>query len=91
MPEWADSGEKHLMQALRYWSLARVLLSAGAWFFVGVAGWLYFNVRGDFVEGEGAGVAAVSVTINPLMIAILIVPPIVLMLTWSIMTRSKSG
>ncbi len=78
------------MQPLRYWSLARVLLTSGAWFLVSVAGWLYFNVVGNFVTGEGAGSAAVSVAINPVMLAIPVVPPFVLILTWLIMRRLKS-
>jgi hypothetical protein len=78
------------MQALRYWSLARVLLTSGAWFVVSVAGWLYFNVRGDFVGDEGGGIGAVSVGINPVMLAIPVVPPIVLILAWVIMRRRQS-
>ena len=79
------------MQALRYWSLARVLLTSGAWFVVSGAAWLYFNVRGGFVGGEGGGgIGAVSVGINPVMLAIPVVPPIVLILAWLIMRRRKS-
>ena len=78
------------MQALRYWTLARVLLTSGAWFVVSVAGWLYFNVRGDFVADEGGGIGAVSVGINPVMLAIPVIPPIVLILAWLIMRRPKS-
>jgi hypothetical protein len=79
------------MQALWYWSLARVLLTSGAWFVVSLAGWLYFNVRGNFHSGEGSGgIGAVSVGINPVMLAIAIVPPFVLILAWLIMRRLKS-
>jgi hypothetical protein len=78
------------MQALRYWSLARVLVTSGTWFVVSVAGWLYFNVRGDFVGGEGASIGAVSVGINPVILAIPVLPPIVLILAWLIMRRAKS-
>ena len=78
------------MTTLRNWSLARVLLTSGAWFFVSVAAWIYFNVRGDFAVGEGAGFSAVSVGINPVVLAIPVVPPFVLILAWLIMRRSNS-
>jgi hypothetical protein len=78
------------MQALRSWSLARVLLTSGIWFVVTVAGWLYFNVRGDYAGGEGASVGSVSVAINPVMLAIPVLPPIVLIVAWLIMRRPKS-
>jgi hypothetical protein len=79
------------MQTLRSWSLARVLLTSGAWFVVSVTAWLYFNVRGDFVGDEGGGgIGAVSVGINPIILAIPVVPPVVLILAWLIMRRRKS-
>jgi hypothetical protein len=78
------------MQPLRSWSLARVLLTSAAWWVVSIAGWIYFNVRGYFVTGEGGGVSAVRVDINPVMLAIPFVPPLALVLTWSIVRRRKS-
>lgn len=77
------------MPALRYWSLARVLLTSGTWFIVTVGGWLYFTVRGGFVGGEGASMAAVSVGINPVMLAIPVLPPIGLIVAWLIMRRTE--
>jgi hypothetical protein len=69
------------MQSLRSWSLARVWLTSGAWFVMSVAGWFCFNVRGDFVGDEGGGgIGAVSVGLNPIMLVIPVVPPIVLIL-----------
>jgi cytochrome bd-type quinol oxidase subunit 2 len=84
--------ETPVESSLRYWSFARVLLVSGAWFVVSVAGWLYFSVRGDFVGDEGGGgIGAVSVGINPVMLAIPVVPPIVLILAWLIMRRRQSA
>ena len=80
------------MNALRHWSFARVLTAAAAWFVLSIAAWLYFTFRGMFVLDEGGGgVGAVSVTINPLVAAIPILPPVVLMLVWLIVHRRKSA
>ena len=78
------------MPPLRHWPLARVLITCVAWVFVSVAGWLYFNVEGDFAVDEGAGIGAVSIGINPAMLAIPIVPPMVLVLAWLFLRRPKS-
>ena len=80
------------MNALRQWSFARVVMTAAAWFVLSIAAWLYFTVRGMYVLDEGAGgVGALSVTINPLVAAIPILPPVVLLLVWLIVRRRKSA
>jgi hypothetical protein len=61
-----------------------------AWFIVSVGAWLYFNVSGNFIVDEGVGIGAVSVGINPVMLAIPVVSPLVLVLTWLIMRPPKS-
>lgn len=76
------------MQALQSWSFARVLLVSGAWILLCVlvvTVWLLFQL-GVFSAGSSgsAGIGAVSVGINVLMLAIPVVPPIVLILVWLI-------
>jgi hypothetical protein len=76
------------MQALRYWSFARVLLVSGAWvifcLFVAAA-WALFQLRGLSTAPSGStGIGAVSVGFSDLVFAIPVVPPILLILAWSI-------
>ena len=80
---------------LRSWSLARVLLISGAWILAClllslliVASSFFFLLRS---EGS-AGVGAVSFGINDLLliavVAVLIVPPITLIVSWLVIRRS---
>jgi hypothetical protein len=78
------------MKALKYWSLGRVVLTSVAWFIVSVAGLFYANVSGDFAVDAGAGIGAVSIELNPIVLAIPFVPPIMLMLVWLILRRSRA-
>ena len=76
------------MQALRHWSFARVLLVSGAWILLCllvVVAWVLFQLRGLLTASSGsAGIGAVSVGINGLILAIPVVPPIILNLAWLI-------
>ena len=78
------------MQALRHWSFARVLVVSGTWFILGLAAWLYFTFRVFWdVSEESGGIGAVSVGISLPWLAILLVPPIVLVVVWLIARRRK--
>jgi hypothetical protein len=73
------------VKPLRDWSLTRVLFMSAVWFVLSLAAWVYFTVRDNFVIGEGGGgIGAVSITVNPLVLAIPIVPPFLLILAWLI-------
>jgi hypothetical protein len=82
------------MQALRYWSFARILLVSAGWILLCllvVAGWVLFQLRGTFPDSSGSGgIGAVSVgfAFNALILAIPVVPPILLILAWLI-ARSR--
>jgi hypothetical protein len=79
------------MRAFRDWSFARVLLVSAAWFFLSLAGWLYFTLRAfsaDVSEGSG-GIGAVSVGISLPMIAVSVVPPMIAIVAWVITRRLK--
>jgi len=85
------------MSALRHWSFKRVLLLSGAWILLCllvVAALVLFQFSGSFVESRGAGsagMAAVSVGINELVLALPVVPPIVLILAWAIARRLRGS
>ena len=79
------------MQALRYWSVGKVLLACVAWFLVSVVvtvGWMLFQARGFCFNGEGAGIGAVSIGINTIMLAIPFIPPMVLIVAWLVARRA---
>jgi len=80
------------MEAFGHWSFVRVFLLSAAWFILSVAGWVYLTVRAfsvDVSQGSG-GIGAVSVGVGPIIGAISIVPPLVLILAWLI-ARAMSG
>jgi hypothetical protein len=77
------------MRAFRDWSFPRVLLVSAAWLFLSLAGWLYFTLRAfwaDVSEGSG-GIGAVSVGISLPMLAVSVVPPILAIVAWVVITR----
>jgi hypothetical protein len=79
------------MQTLRYWSFGKVLLACVAWFLLSVvvsAAWILFQARGFFFNGEGAGIGAVSIGINTIMLAIPFIPPMVLIVAWLVARRA---
>ena len=79
------------MQALRYWSVGKVLLACVVWFLVSVVvtvGWILFQARGFFFNGEGAGIGVVSVGINTIMLLIPVVPAMVLIVAWLVARRA---
>ena len=81
------------MQALRYWSVGKVLLACVALFLLSVvvmAGWFLFQARGFFFNGEGAGIGAVSIGINAVMLVIPVVPPMVLIVAWLVARRATT-
>jgi hypothetical protein len=76
---------------LRNWSLARVLLTSVVWFVLSTAGCLYFSVRASFAVDEGSGgIGAVSVGLNPITLAIPVVPAVLLIVAWLLGRWSKS-
>ena len=79
------------MHALRSWSFGKVLLACVAWFLVSVVvtvGWIVFQARGFFLNGEGAGIGVVSVGINTIMLLIPVVPAMVLIVAWLVARRA---
>ncbi len=79
------------MQALRYWSVGKVLLAGVALFLLSVvimAGWLFFQASGFSQSGEGAGVAAVHILIPAVLLAIPFIPPMVLIVAWLVARRA---
>jgi hypothetical protein len=81
------------MEAVRSWSFTQVLLASGTWVLLSVlsaAGWLYFQLRADSSGSAGIGAASVGVSevMLAVMLAILVVPPAVLIFGWLIMHRS---
>jgi hypothetical protein len=90
-----------LMQAFRHWSFGKVLLASVAWVLLSVVvavSWLLFPVVGIFFDSSGSGgIGAVDVAINLAMLSIpVVVPPIALILAWSVARRrdrqsSKKG
>jgi hypothetical protein len=82
------------MQALRLWSFGKVLAASVTWFLLSlvvIVVWLFFQVRGFYSQGEGAGVGAVSIGINEAMLAIPIVPPMILIVAWFVARRLTSS
>jgi len=79
------------MQALRYWSVGKVLFAAVALFLLSLvlmAGWLFLQASGFFQSGEGAGGGAVFVTVNAALLAVPFIPPIVLIVAWLVARRT---
>jgi hypothetical protein len=80
-----------LMQALRAWSFGKVLLACVALFLLSVVvmvGWFLFQARGFFFNEEGAGIGAVSIGINTVMLVIPVVPPMILIVAWLVARRA---
>lgn len=74
------------MQAIHSWPFARVLLLSAAWVVLCVlvaAAWIAFEL-GVFsaASSGGAGIGAVSIGINALVLAIPVGPPIALIAVW---------
>jgi hypothetical protein len=73
------------MHALQSWSLARVLLLSGAWILlclVAAVAWLAVRLGIFSAASAGSGgIGAVSIGINVLL-AILVGPPIMLIVLW---------
>jgi hypothetical protein len=77
------------MQTLRNWSFARVLLLSVAWIVACVlttAAWLVFRLWSvvDLSSWRSAGIGAVSIGIDVLLLAIPIAPPVILIFAWVI-------
>jgi hypothetical protein len=83
------------MQALRHWSFGKVLLACVAWVLlivVAAAGWFFFPASGVFFgSAESAGIGAVSIGVNLLVLAIPFVPPVVLIVAWFVVRRLRSA
>jgi hypothetical protein len=84
------------MQALRRWSVGKVLLAAAAWFLLSVlatVGWLFFPVRVfyDSSSSGGIGVESIHVMVNVVWLAIPVVPPVVLIVAWLVARRLKAA
>ena len=79
------------MRALRHWSLARVVIVSTTWFFVSLAAWLMFTFRGwaDLSDGGGS-IGFILIDINPIMLMIPVLPPVVLILAWSLARRKHA-
>lgn len=76
------------MQTLRNWSFARVLLVSVAWIVACIlttAVWLVFRLWSVVELSSGsAGIGAVSIGINVLLLAVPIAPPVILIFAWVI-------
>jgi hypothetical protein len=81
------------MPALRHWSFARVLLACVAWVVLSlalVALWIFLQIFWTSGIGSGsAGIGAVSIGINELMLVVPVAPPIVLLIAWLIVRRRR--
>ena len=79
------------MQALRYWSVGKVLLASVASFILSVViigGWIVAQARGYFESGEGGGVGAVTIGVSTLMLVIPFIPPLILIVAWLVARRT---
>ena len=73
------------MQALRHWTLSKVLLAAMALFLLSLAAavcWVFMQASGLLHVSEGSGVGAVSINISEAMLVVLVVPPFALVVAW---------
>ena len=76
------------MKALRDWSFTRVLLVSAGWVLLCVlvaVAYLSFQFRELLGDSTGSvGIGAVSFDVNVLTLAIPLLPPVVLIVAWSI-------
>jgi len=73
------------VQALRNWSLVRLLIVSGGWILLCIlaaVAWLLFQFRNVEVASGSAGIGAVSIGINVLVLLIPFVPPVILIVAW---------
>ena len=79
------------MHALRRWSFGRVLLVAAGWILLCVllsVTWIVLQLRGQLAASSGsAGIGAVSMGVSEILLWLVVLPPIVLVLTWLIVRR----
>jgi hypothetical protein len=76
------------MQALRDWSLWRILLASGAWVvlaaFLTVAWgmWQVYRIQGEMAASGSGGIGAVSVGFLDWPVLLVVLPPIMLFIAW---------
>lgn len=75
------------MHFLRDWSFGKVLLLAGGWvglWMVIAVVWALVTLRGQMASTGSAGIGAVSFSINALILAVVVLPPLALTVVWLI-------
>ena len=82
------------MQALRDWSLARVLLVSVGWILLCVltsVAWVVFQLRSALSESSGSGgLGAVSMGISELLLWIPVLPVVLFLVAWLVARRSRN-
>ena len=84
-----------VMQPLRTWSFAQVLLVCAGWVVLSVAAiafWIFvqvFWIPDIRSGGGGIGAVAVSFNINELVLAIPVLPPVALIPAWLLIHRRR--
>ena len=81
------------MQALRHWTLSKVLLAAIALFLLSLAAmvcWVFMQATGLLQVSDGSGVGAVSLGISEAMLVMPVVPPLALLAAWLVARALRS-
>ena len=81
------------MQALRHWTLSKVLLAAIALFLLSLAAmvcWVFMQASGLLQVSGGSGIGAVSIGFSDAMLVMVVVPPFALVAAWLVARALRS-